>query len=117
MKHRYLEVTFRRGRPLAAYLHLPRKVGEKSVRTVPMGHGLAVDYNADGKPIGMEITAHSHVTIAQVDEILRQLGFEATTPDELAPLRAAQRTSVGSLPQATRTGGARPRRAPPALGI
>lgn len=89
MKGRYLEVTFRRGRPVAAYLYLPRKVGEKSARTVPMGHGLMVDYNADGVPIGVEITAPSHLAIIQIDELLRQHGLEATTPDELAPLHAA----------------------------
>jgi hypothetical protein len=89
MKRRYLEVTFRRGRPLAAYLYLPRKAGEKSVRTVPMGHGLMVDYNASGMPIGVEITAPRHVTVEQIDELLQQLGFDATEPDELLPLRAA----------------------------
>jgi uncharacterized protein YuzE len=89
MRGRYLEVTFRRGRPLAAYLYLPRKAGEKSVRTVPMGHGLMVDYDANGVPIGVEITAPGHVTVEQVDELLRRLGFEGTEPDELSPLRAA----------------------------
>ena len=33
MKQPYLEVTYRRGRALAAYLYLPRTDGEKSVRT------------------------------------------------------------------------------------
>jgi hypothetical protein len=89
MRRRYLEVTFRRGRPLAAYLYLPRKAGEKSARTVPMGHGLMVDYNTDGLPIGIEITAPNHVTVEQIDDVLRQLGLEGVGADELAPLRAA----------------------------
>lgn len=89
MRNRYLEVTFRRGRMLAAYLYLPRKAGEKSARTVPMEHGLLVDYNADGVPIGVEITAPKHITVTVIDELLRKLGFDATEPDELAPLRAA----------------------------
>lgn len=33
MKDRYLEVTFRKGKPLAAYLYLPRATGVKSART------------------------------------------------------------------------------------
>jgi len=33
MKHSYLEVTCRRGRPVAAYYSLPRRDGDKSVRT------------------------------------------------------------------------------------
>lgn len=89
MRNRYLEVTFRRGRMLAAYLYLPRKPGKKSVRTVPMEHGLLVDYDADGVPIGVEITAPERITVAAVDELLRKLGLQATEPDELSPLRAA----------------------------
>ncbi len=89
MRGRYLEVTFRRGRPLAAYLYLPREAGEKSVRTVPMGHGLMVDYNVSGAPIGVEITAPRHVTVEQVDDVLRRLGLDGIEPDELSPLRAA----------------------------
>lgn len=89
MRNRYLEVTFRRGRMLAAYLYLPRKAGDKSARTVPMEHGLLVDYDADGVPIGVEITAPERITVAAIDELLRKLGCEATEPDELAPLRAA----------------------------
>jgi hypothetical protein len=34
MKERYLEITFRKGKPLAAYLYLPRRVGVKSARIV-----------------------------------------------------------------------------------
>ena len=33
MKHSYLEVTYRKGRPLAAYYYLPRRDGDKSART------------------------------------------------------------------------------------
>ena len=89
MKHRYLEVTFRRGRMLAAYLYLPRKAGEKIARTVPMGHGLMVDYSAEGLPIGIEITAPESTHVDQIDALLARLGFDVTEPNELAPLRAA----------------------------
>ena len=89
MNGRYLEVTFRRGRPFTAYLYLPRPAGAKVGRTVPAGHGLMVDYDQHGTPIGVEITAPSQVTVSALDEILRSLGLEATEPDELAPLHAA----------------------------
>lgn len=89
MKGRYLEVTFRRGRPFAAYLYLPRKVGDKSARTVRMGHGLLVDYRADGSPIGVEITAPMSTNAAAINEVLLGLGLDIADPDELAPLRAA----------------------------
>jgi hypothetical protein len=66
MKHRYLEVTFRRGRPLAGYLYLPRAPKAKSARTEDAGSGLRVDYDAHGAPIGIEITAPAAVTVAHV---------------------------------------------------
>ena len=33
MREAYLEVTYRHGQPLAAYLYLPRETRSKSVRT------------------------------------------------------------------------------------
>ena len=57
MKEPYLEVTFRHGSAVAAYLYLPRKAGERSYRTTRAQGGLLVDYNRSGKPIGIEISA------------------------------------------------------------
>jgi len=37
MKHSYLEVTYRNGRPLGAYYYLPRHEGDASVRTESVG--------------------------------------------------------------------------------
>ncbi len=89
MKARYLGVTFRKGRPLAAYLYLPRESGAKSARTELMGSGLLVDYQADGRPIGLEITAPREVTLDQINGILDQLNLPLLDPQELAPLQAA----------------------------
>lgn len=89
MRDRYLEVTFRKGRPLAAYLYLPREPGEKSARTEQAGPGLVVDFAEDGRPIGLEITAPQAVTPEQVNEVLESLGVDGLGPDELAPLAAA----------------------------
>ena len=58
MTERSLQVTYRKGKAFAAYLHLSHQTGEKSVKTVPSADGLlVVDYAQDGKPIGVEITA------------------------------------------------------------
>jgi hypothetical protein len=89
MKQRYLEVTFRRGKPLAAYLYLPRAPSAKAARTTDEGHGLRVDFDAAGTPIGVEITAPQAATIADVNEVLSRLGLAALPTDEWAPLRAA----------------------------
>ena len=49
MKQSYLEVTFRNGRPLAAYYYLPRRPGEKSVRTRRVEPGLLIDIAKTGR--------------------------------------------------------------------
>jgi uncharacterized protein YuzE len=89
MKGRYLEITFRRGRPLAAYLYLPRGPGVKSARTEKLAEGVLVDYAADGKPIGLEILDPGHVQVAGINEALTALGFDPLDAEELAPLVAA----------------------------
>jgi uncharacterized protein YuzE len=83
----YLEVTYRQGRPLAAYLYLS-KVGQKSYRTQEAESGLLVDYSRRGKPIGIEITAPEKVTGAKLNRLqaFRVAGAEARC---LSPLRAA----------------------------
>ena len=48
MTERSLQVTYRKGRAFAAYLHLSHPTGEKSARTVASPDGLLiVDYGAD----------------------------------------------------------------------
>ena len=89
MKNLYLEVTFRTGRPLAAYLYLPRQPGDKSHRTAKAETGLVIDFNRRGKPIGIEITAPTKLSAAALNRVLRRLGFPPVTPADLAPLRAA----------------------------
>ncbi len=89
MKERYLEVTFRHGRPLAAYLYLPRRPEDKSYRNSSAAPGLVIDFNRAGKAIGIEITAPGKVTLAGLNRTLRELGHPLVTKADLAPLRAA----------------------------
>jgi hypothetical protein len=89
MKGSYLEVTFRHGRPLAAYLYLPRAPGDKSRRTEHAGVGLIVDYTESGKPIGVEITAPAKLGIADLNLVLTGLHMPALKDEDVAPLRAA----------------------------
>ncbi len=89
MKELYLEVTFRHGRPIAAYLYLPRQSGEKSSRTLRMEPGMIVDFGPSGNPIGIEITAPTKVTVADLNGVLGKLGLSPLKESELAPLRAA----------------------------
>lgn len=89
MKEAYLEVTFRHGRPLAAYLYLPRSAGDKSHKTSRVEPGLVVDFSRRGRPIGIEITAPAKITVSALNKVLRALGQPAVTRADLAPLRAA----------------------------
>ncbi len=89
MKNSYLEVTFRHGRPLAAYLYLPRQPTDKSYRTETAAPGLVIDFNRSGKPIGIEITAPANLSAAALNRVLRRLGLPTVTRADLAPLRAA----------------------------
>jgi Protein of unknown function (DUF2283) len=89
MKERYLEITFRKGKPLAAYVYLPRRGEMKSAKTVEVTPGILVDYTGSGEPIGLEITAPAHVTVEQINAVLETLGLSAMAPEELAPLCAA----------------------------
>jgi uncharacterized protein YuzE len=53
MKHRYLEVTYRNGKPIAAYFYLPRKPGDLSTCTERREEGLLIDFSADGRVVGV----------------------------------------------------------------
>lgn len=75
MKERYLEVTFRKGKPLAAYVYLPRRAGVQSIRTEEAMPGVLVDYAAGGEPIGLEITAPGQVTVEEINAVLEKLGL------------------------------------------
>ena len=89
MKETYLEITFRHGRPLAAYLYLPREGDEKSARTEQAAPGLLIDFAADGRPIGLEVTTPGKVSAATINRVLSGLGLSPLPEADLAPLRAA----------------------------
>jgi hypothetical protein len=89
MKEPYLEVTFRHGRPIAAYYYLPRSTNQKSARTRRIEPGLIIDFTADGQAIGIEITAPPKVSLAALNAVLRELGHAPASQADLAPVLAA----------------------------
>ena len=90
MTERSLQITYRKGRPFAAYLYLSRMTGERSVRSEASTDGLlVVDVAADGRPIGIEITAPGMVTLERINDVLRTLAQPPLLEAEFAPLRAA----------------------------
>ncbi|MBI5367748.1 MAG: DUF2283 domain-containing protein [Planctomycetes bacterium] len=89
MKHSYLEVTYRKGHPIAAYYYLPRREGDRSARTERLDGGLLVDFIADGRPIGIEIPSPSRFDLTTLNAALQRLGQEPVRPEEFSPLLAA----------------------------
>ena len=87
MAVRHLTVTYRSGRPLAAYLQVARRT-EPVVRSERRLNGLVVDFAAADVVVGIEITAPSAVTAEQLDELLAELGLPLLAEGELAPLAA-----------------------------
>jgi len=89
MRRPYLEVTFRKGRPIAAHLYLPRQSGARVARTVEMRPHGQVDYATSGEAIGVELTAPTLVEIADLNEVLGKIGAPRLEAEDLRPLRAA----------------------------
>lgn len=87
---RSLQVTYRKGRTFAAYLHLSHKTGEKSTKTVASTDGLlVVDYGSTGRSVGVEITAPRAVRLEQLNQLLTDLGETPLAEQEYEPVRAA----------------------------
>ena len=89
MNEAYLEVTYRHGRPLAAYYYLVRPPGARAYRTSRGPAGLLIDYARGGRAIGIEITAPSVLSLAAMNRVLRELGQRPIKRAELSPLLAA----------------------------
>jgi hypothetical protein len=88
MNSRYLEVTFRDGKPFAAYLYLPRQAGDTSARTERRDGGLLIDFASGGRPIGIEITSPLKTSLTDLNRVLKSLDQELVSPDEIRPLPA-----------------------------
>ena len=90
MTERSLQVTYRKGRPFAAYLHLSHATGEKSAKTVPSPDGLlVVDYSGSGHAVGVEITAPQAVSLERINRLLAELGETPLAENEYQPVQAA----------------------------
>ena len=86
MNSPYLEVTYRHGRPFAAYLHLFSDSQVSASRPIP--HGMVLDFDAQGVVVGLEITAPSLINAQSILDALHAAGADCPAP-ELRPLFAA----------------------------
>ena len=90
MTERSLQVTYRKGRAFAAYLHLSHRTGEKSAKTSASPDGLlVVDYDDSGHAMGVEITAPQAVSLDRLNQLLADLGEMPMAEQDYKPVRAA----------------------------
>jgi uncharacterized protein YuzE len=89
MSDRFLEISYRKGKPFAAYLFLPRRAGDRAARTEKFSETLLIDYAADGRPIGIEIVHPRAVTEDDLNRALSHLHLSPLPREDFAPLMAA----------------------------
>ena len=89
MSDRYLEISYRNGKPFAAYLFLPRRTEDRSARTERFTEVLVIDYAEDGRAIGIEIVHPQAVTQDEVNRALAHVNQEPLREEDFAPLNAA----------------------------
>ena len=88
LRHPFLEVTYRKGRPLAGYLHLRGAPPDERCRTEEIRPCVLVDIGGDGEGVGIEFLSPGSVTVEDVEAIGRRFrGVEVPTED-LAPIMA-----------------------------
>jgi len=88
MKKPYLEITYRQGKPFAAYLYLSRKADDKADRTERHGDWL-VDFTSDGRAIGIEFTHVGTVNLHELNGVIVSGKQPALSVADLVPLQAA----------------------------
>jgi hypothetical protein len=89
MKGYFLEVTYRKGKPFAAYLYFRRHANcrvESSRELVP---GLVADFDAADQPVGLEIISPASVGPAQIRKAAGMLHIPPVPAADLVPLKAA----------------------------
>lgn len=84
-----LQVTYRKGKPLAAYIYLAAHAGQKAARTKELAPGLLVDFDANDEPFGIEVVSPDLVSSSEIDRLFEELGLDRPDPKELEPLLAA----------------------------
>jgi len=89
MKHISLQVTYRKGRPFAAYIYLERRPGQKVVRSEEVAPEIVVDFDEDSQAIGVEIVSPDSTSVDEIFSVFDKLGLGRPDLSELAPLVAA----------------------------
>ena len=89
MKGVYLEVTYRHGKPMAAYLYLERRPGDVAAPTEKVGEGPLLDLTEDGRPMGIEISSPAAASLGALNRALESVHLAPLSSDDVAPLVGA----------------------------
>ena len=89
MRKPILQVSYQDGQPEIAYLSLPQEHGEKCVESERVEPEMVLDFNADGKLIGIEILDPNEVSLGAINEVLQKHGLDPLSEKSLAPIVAA----------------------------
>jgi len=89
MKQPYIEVTYRKGKAIAAYVYLERKPDDRAAAQESVSELLVVDRTEDGRAIGIEIIDPKLVSLEALNEALASLGQPLLAPTDIAPMKAA----------------------------
>lgn len=84
-----IEVTYRRGRAIAAYVSFGSGRSAKCHATREAAPGLIVDFSRDGKAIGLELVSPRTSTLPAVNKVLRSVGLPPLRRTDFAPLCVA----------------------------
>ena len=84
-----LQVTYRKGRFVAAYHDLPGTAGRKVHVSREVGDGLVADFDEEGRPVGIEILTSEAAGLQTFNPVLAELGCGGVTAEELGPLAEA----------------------------
>jgi uncharacterized protein YuzE len=88
MRYVDLRISFRNGLPRLGYLYLSDPK-EKSARSRRVELGMVLDFNQDGKLIGIELLAPQRITLEAINKILKEYEQEPLKESDLAPIFAA----------------------------
>lgn len=88
-----VQVTYRRGKPLAAYIYLAGRKGRKSARTEEFRPNLLIDYSEDGSALGIEVLS-LRLSSDDLFAVFDHLGLSRPDPRELRPISRLPNGSV-----------------------
>ena len=89
LKHPFLEVSYRKGKPFAGYLYLSDPRPRTPCRTEEIRPGVLIDLGDDGEPLGIEFLSPGAVTAEDLRAIETRLRGARLQREDLTPILAS----------------------------